>query len=303
MVRSEWWSYNKMDRREGIRRQRVCGGMAALPLLPTCGGTDWSGCRAFWLLWRPSVSWQMAASKCRAPGRLQLPHTTLLTPTCTNWWPMKKEEVEWRRCLFWSPGYQASWVLMMMTSQLLNKLIQFGSQPVLTIKLNIWRGRGYECGPLHFSGIIIYALDKGYWSQRFGYMNAQPQIQTRFCMKFRGKKSLMWQIFTDHITRCLYYNWVLKFLWFAHYTSDWLSHLPRHFIRRKSVWSPLYATLGQCARQEFFPPKLDLHKKLAIQVVCVLIVRHHCACWCSVASVATPPQVFPSPCILHCHWV
>lgn len=155
----------------------------------------------------------------------------------------------------------------MMTSQLLNKLIQFGSQPVLTIKLNIWRGRGYECGPLHFSGIIIYALDKGYWSQRFGYMNAQPQIQTRFCMKFRGKKRLMWQIFTDHITRCLYYNWVLKFLWFAHYTSDWLSHLPRHFTRRKSVWSPLYATLGQCARQEFFPPKLDLHKKLAIQVV------------------------------------
>lgn len=100
----------------------------------------------------------------------------------------EKGEVEWRRCLFWSPRYQASWVLMMMTSQLLNKLIQFGSQPVLTIKLNIWRGRGYECGPLHFSGIIIYALDKGYWSQRFGYMNAQPQIQPGSAWNLEEKK-------------------------------------------------------------------------------------------------------------------
>lgn len=125
-------------------------------------------------------------------------------------------EGEWRTCLFWSPRYQASWVLMM-TSQLLNKLIQFGSQPALTIKLNIWRGRGYECGPLHFSGTIIYALDKGYWIQRFGYMNTQPQIQTRFCMKFRGKKRLMWQVFLilpkDNTTFK-----VVRLLYWSHYT-------------------------------------------------------------------------------------
>lgn len=47
----------------------------------TCGGTDWTRRRAFWLLRRPSVSWQMAASKRRAPRCPQLP---LIGSPCTH---------------------------------------------------------------------------------------------------------------------------------------------------------------------------------------------------------------------------
>lgn len=74
-----------MDWKAGVR-PCVWSVMAALPLVPTCGGTDWNGYRLFGLLWQTSFSRQMAASKCRAPS-----HLWHARRTCMCCWPMGRE--------------------------------------------------------------------------------------------------------------------------------------------------------------------------------------------------------------------
>lgn len=73
MAKSDWWCYKWMKWRERIKR--VCWEWRQPSYSSTCGGTDWTCRRAFWLPWRPSVSWQMAASKCRTGPSI----------ACTDW--------------------------------------------------------------------------------------------------------------------------------------------------------------------------------------------------------------------------
>lgn len=139
-----------MLQRDGLERgsnERGCVEWWQPSHSSTCGGTDWTCCRAFWLPWRPSVSWQMAASKRRAPGRPQLP---LIGSPCTHNTPhahmhrlvaYEQGGGEWRTWLFWSWRCQASWLLLFpptMTGHLQNKLAQSGSNPLLTIRQSGW---------------------------------------------------------------------------------------------------------------------------------------------------------------------
>lgn len=104
---------------------------------PTCGGTDWTRRRAFWLPWRPSVSWQMAACERRATGRPQLP---LIGSPCTHNTPhahmhrlvaCEKGEGEKRTWLFWSWRCRT---VPVPEDDDKNKHIQSGSHPMLTIR-------------------------------------------------------------------------------------------------------------------------------------------------------------------------
>lgn len=69
----EWAMMLQKHELESRNKKRVCAEWWQPSHSSTCGGTDWTRRRAFWLPWRPSVSWQMAASERRAPGRPQFP--------------------------------------------------------------------------------------------------------------------------------------------------------------------------------------------------------------------------------------
>lgn len=114
----EWAMMLQKHELESRNKKRVCAEWWQPSHSSTCGGTDWTRRRAFWLPWRPSVSWQMAASKRRAPGRPQFP---LIGSPRTHSTPhahmhrllaYEKGEGEWRTWLFWSQRCQASPLLM-----------------------------------------------------------------------------------------------------------------------------------------------------------------------------------------------